>query len=251
MGVLAMGSVVAETVVRTDVATLRRRAHDLADHVRWDLRFSEITPLDCAGDRRRFRYATRLGFGLTVAGWGEQIARPDSPASALRFGSDDALAIIREGAGHWAVAETPAGLRFRTVYDYRVRWGAFGRLVDRLAFRPLMAWATRWSFDRFRRWLEDETPPEAAFRAWLTWTIARVALGLAWLIAPDLLPWPLALALALWLLSGRRDRAAAALATAPLLLDPISNLALVACGATIWTLSPLAPRAHLAKGTRR
>jgi Domain of unknown function (DUF4166) len=56
------------------------------------------------------------------------------------------------------------GVRFITQYDYETRWGAAGGALDRAAFRPLLGWATAWSFDRLRLWLEDGIPPEESLR---------------------------------------------------------------------------------------
>ena len=50
-------------------------------------------------------------------------------------------------------------VRFLTRYDYETRFGPVGRLVDRLIFRPLIGWATAWSFARLRLWLEDGIDP--------------------------------------------------------------------------------------------
>ncbi|OLT06581.1 hypothetical protein BJF90_16045 [Pseudonocardia sp. CNS-004] len=54
-------------------------------------------------------------------------------------------------------------------------WGRVGRLVDRLTFRPLMAWGTRWSFDRLRLWCERDITPERSLRNGLAEAAARVA----------------------------------------------------------------------------
>jgi hypothetical protein len=59
---------------------------------------------------------------------------------------------------------TEAGTRFITRYDYDTRFGAPGRVLDRLVFRPLLGWATAWSFDRLRLWLEEGIAPETALR---------------------------------------------------------------------------------------
>ncbi|RPJ52218.1 MAG: hypothetical protein EHM23_33160, partial [Acidobacteria bacterium] len=53
----------------------------------------------------------------------------------------------------------------------------FGRALD-LLFRPVMIWATRWSFDRLRNWIEQGTPPETSLRVWIAKAAARSALGL-------------------------------------------------------------------------
>jgi hypothetical protein len=134
------------------------------------------------GAPRRFRYATRIGGGLAIEGWGETVGQPDQRGSALRFGSADPRSLIREGAGCWIYREDSEGVRFSTVYDYAVRFGAAGRLLDRFLFRPLMVWATRWSFDRLRLWIEQGLIPELSLRLWAVKTAARVLLGLVWVI---------------------------------------------------------------------
>ena len=70
-------------------------------HERWDLRFTDIEYLPRADDNepQRFRYATRIGFGLAINGEGESIgerASEESRSSALRFWSDDGRSLIRE-----------------------------------------------------------------------------------------------------------------------------------------------------------
>jgi hypothetical protein len=189
--------------VETDLAcgpgALWGRTQDPADHERWDLRFTGIEYAEppAPGEPQRFAYTTRLGFGLAIRGGGETIAERDRPdgsrVSALRFWSSDRLSLIREGRGYWLLTPTPAGVRFRTIYDYDVRWGAAGRLLDRLAFRPLIGWATAWSFDRLRLWLERGIDPGTSARLALVHGLARigVAVILAWhgvvpkLLGPD------------------------------------------------------------------
>jgi hypothetical protein len=164
-----------ETTIRTDVDDLWRHTQDPTAHRRWDLRFGRIDPLA----QGRFRYATRVLPGVVIAGDGIASGtrhRADGTAvSALRFSSDDRRSIIRSGAGYWRYEPTPAGTRFHTGYDYRVRWARFGRLADR-AFRPVFGWATAWSFDRLRLWLEDGVPPERALRNALADLGARVGM---------------------------------------------------------------------------
>jgi len=108
---------------------------------------------------------------LEHGGEGETVGRRDSTdgssTSALKFGSDEPLSIIREGSGYWKYIPTDDGVRFLTWYDYRTRFGAVGAYVDRLIFRPLIGWATAWSFDRLRLWLEQGVAPEQAIRQWV------------------------------------------------------------------------------------
>jgi DoxX-like family len=136
-------------------------------HQRWDLRFGTITYLPRAGDEaQRFTYATTVAPGVSVAGTGESLGERDRADgtrwSGLRFWAADRRSIIESGAGYWRYIPTGDGVRFLTRYDYRPRWGRVGELIDRWMFRPIFGWATAWSFDRLRLWLEDGTPPERA-----------------------------------------------------------------------------------------
>ncbi|HLK60401.1 MAG TPA: DoxX-like family protein [Chthonomonadaceae bacterium] len=156
-------------------------------HARWDLRFTEIEylPHPDATLPQRFLYRTRIGFGLAIAGEGETVgSRNDAQGcrtSALKFWSDDYRSLIHEGSGYWQYVPTSDGIRFLTRYDYRTRFGLLGRWVDRLAFRPLMGWATAWSFDRLRLWLERGIDPTLSLVRTLLHTLSRLTLALLWL----------------------------------------------------------------------
>lgn len=163
-----------ETTVRGDLATVWRLSQDPNRHQRWDLRFTRIAPTGPG----RFRYAVRVLPGVEISGTGVhggERRHPDGGAtSILRFASTDPLSLLREGAGFWRYVPTGSGMRFLTGYDYEVRWGACGRVAD-LAFRPLMGWATAWSFDRLRLWVEHGTTPERALATAFADTGARLA----------------------------------------------------------------------------
>ncbi|GAA2782146.1 hypothetical protein GCM10010521_71150 [Streptomyces rameus] len=161
-----------EAHIRADLDELWDRTQDPARHQRWDLRFTEIGYLPRAeGEPQRFRYATRVLPFLTVAGTGVSAGEKERPdgtrTSALRFASPHPLSLLAEGSGYWRYVPAADGVRFLTGYDYRPRWGAIGALADRLLFRPLMGWATAWSFDRLRLWLERGITPERARYNWL------------------------------------------------------------------------------------
>ena len=176
-------SIYVEILVRAPMDALWAHTQTPALHERWDLRFSRIDYLPRAHDTepQRFRYTTRIGFGFEVSGEGETVGQRDltdgSRSSALRFGSGEPLSIIREGSGYWKYIPTTEGIRFLTWYDYRTRFGPSGALFDRLIFRPLIGWATAWSFDRLRLWLEQRVDPAQAMRQTLVHFIARVALA--------------------------------------------------------------------------
>ena len=155
-------------------------------HQRWDLRFSQIEYLPRASDRepQQFLYQTRIGFGLRIRGTGVSIAQrataEGDTTSSLRFHSSDWKSLIRTGSGYWRYIPTPTGLRFLTWYDYEVRHGWLGRFVDRL-FRPLIGWATAWSFDCLRLWAEEKQQPEASITLSLIHAIARITLAGIWI----------------------------------------------------------------------
>ncbi|MCO1653618.1 hypothetical protein [Pseudonocardia humida] len=175
-----------ETRIRADVELIWRRTQDPAAHQRWDLRFTHIEPLASGpGEPRRFRYAVRVLPGLTVSGTGVNAGerhRPDGTrTSALRFASAHPLSLIAEGSGYWRYVPDAGGVRFLTGYDYTPRWGRVGRLVDRVAFRPLMGWGTAWSFDRLRLWCERGITPRRCLRNALLdvgWRVGAAAAAL-------------------------------------------------------------------------
>jgi hypothetical protein len=159
-----------EILVRAPIDELWEKSQRPDLHERWDLRFTRIEylPRLSLSEPQRFLYATRIGFGLEIRGAGESVGATDesdgSRTSALRFWSDDRRSLIREGSGYWRYVPTADGVRFLTGYDYGTRFGLPGRAIDRLVFRPLLGWATAWSFDRFRLWLEEGMTPEHARR---------------------------------------------------------------------------------------
>jgi uncharacterized membrane protein YphA (DoxX/SURF4 family) len=172
-----------EVPIKAPIETIWKHTQDPALHEQWDLRFSTIRYLPRTDDGpQQFLYATRIGFGLEIAGKGESIAQRDKPdgsrVSSLKFSSEESLSLIREGSGYWKYIPTPDGVRFLTWYDYRTRFGAAGAIFDLIVFRPIMAWATAWSFDRLRLWLERGISPPIALRGFLMHVLARVTIAL-------------------------------------------------------------------------
>lgn len=186
-------SIYVETTVDGSVEELWERTQTPDDHARWDLRFTDITYLEReAGEPQRFTYRTRIG-GIEVSGRGESVGereREGEMTSSLRFWSDDPKALITEGTGFWRYIEQNDHVRFLTEYNYQTRYGLLGRLVDTVAFRPLLGWATAWSFDVLRRWVEDDVPPEASIRRALVHGLCRLSVAFVWLyqgLVPKLL----------------------------------------------------------------
>jgi hypothetical protein len=175
-----------ETFIRGSLEDVWRLTQEPSQHERWDLRFTEIDYLPRHDETlpQRFRYTTRLGFGLKIEGGGETAGSKEGAGgqrtSALRFWSDDPKSLIREGAGYWQYIPTGDGIRFITGYDYEVRYGALGRAFDALIFRPLIGWATAWSFDCLRLWIERGLDPATARRSSLVHGIARMVVASVW-----------------------------------------------------------------------
>jgi len=192
----AVPGIYVETRIRGPLEEIWQRTQEPALHERWDLRFTtiEYLPRPDPAEPQRFRYATRIGFGLRIEGEGESVGSrgeaDGARTSALKFWSDEPWSLIRTGSGYWQYVPTPDGVRFLTWYDYEVRLGAPGRLLDALAFRPLLGWATAWSFDRLRLWIEAGLDPAVGRRQALIHAIARLALATVWIyhgLVPKLL----------------------------------------------------------------
>jgi hypothetical protein len=154
-----------ESRIRAPLERLWTATQDPDEHQRWDVRFGAITYLPRAdGEPQRFTYATTVVPGVTIGGTGESLGDRDRPDgtrwSGLEFRASDRRSIIDAGAGYWRYIPTGDGVRFVTRYDYRPRWGRVGDRIDRHVFRPAFGWATAWSFDRLRLWLEEGIPPE-------------------------------------------------------------------------------------------
>jgi hypothetical protein len=155
-----------ETMICADVDAVWRATQDPCRHVRWDVRFTRITPIgETPEGATRFTYERRVP-GHVVRGTGVSIGereRPDGTrTSALRFHTRDRMSPIRSDRGYWRYVPAEGGARFITGYDYDAGWGMLDVVV-----RPLLGWATAWSFDRLRIWIESGVPPER----WPLWSV--------------------------------------------------------------------------------
>lgn len=180
-------SIYVETRIRGRLDDLWEKTQHPGLHERWDVRFTSIQYLPRAeeSEPQRFLYATRIGFGFSVDGAGETVGHHDDVGgrrtSSLRFWSDDPKSLIREGAGYWQYIPVDGEIRFITGYDYRTRFGWTGRALDRLVFRPLMGWATAWSFDRLRLWIEKDIDPAVSMQRSVIHALSRMTVAMVWL----------------------------------------------------------------------
>lgn len=179
-------SIYVETRIRGALDDVWRRTQIPKLHERWDLRFTSITYLGRPDESapRRFRYATRIGLGVEIEGWGETVGEKladGKRTSALKFGADDRRSLIRAGSGYWQYEQLEEEVRFLTDYDYEVRWGVIGRTLDRFLFRPALGWATAWSFDRLRLWIEAGVEPRGAARRTIVHGLAAATAFFVWM----------------------------------------------------------------------
>jgi hypothetical protein len=179
-------SIYVEILIRGNMDDLWQKTQEPKLHGRWDLRFSRIDYLPrAAGEAQKFLYSTRIGAGLQIRGEGESTGERDDSSgqrtSALKFWSKDPKSLIESGSGYWQYVPEERGIRFLTAYDYRTRFGALGKMVDRVVFRPLIGWATAWSFDRLRLWIEEGIPPEVSRDRALIDGVSRLTIAFIWL----------------------------------------------------------------------
>lgn len=156
---MGRAGIYVETLIAGDLERVWVATQDPAAHVRWDVRFTRIVLEDApAGEATRFEYERALALHV-IRGTGVSIGerrRPDGTrTSALRFHTHDRLSPIRAGRGYWRYSAVPGGTRFVTGYDYEPGWGFLDFVV-----RPILGWATAWSFDRLRIWVETGVEPE-------------------------------------------------------------------------------------------
>jgi hypothetical protein len=179
-------SIYVEIFIRGDLEELWTRTQDPKLHQLWDLRFSEIDYLPrMAGEPQKFTYATQIGAGIRIEGSGESTGEHNDSngqrTSALKFWSEDTKSLIEVGSGYWKYIPAGDGIRFITWYDYRTRWGTLGRIIDKLFFRPLLGWATAWSFDRLRLWIEKDIPPEISLQKTFAHVLSRLSIAFVWI----------------------------------------------------------------------
>ena len=180
-----VSGIYVEIPIRASMDELWEKTQNPQLHQRWDLRFTQIEYLPRHGEEpQRFLYRTRVGFGLKIDGAGESTGTRDGDdgerTSSLKFWSEDPKSLIKTGSGYWKYVSNESGIRFFTWYDYETRFGVLGKLADTCVFRPLLGWATAWSFDRLRLWIEEGIPPEASRDRALVYALARGTTAFIW-----------------------------------------------------------------------
>ncbi|HHT7139820.1 DoxX-like family protein [Bacillus cereus] len=155
-------------------------------HTEWDARFTEISYLEKQeGEPQKFLYKTKIGFGFEIAEEGESIGEirkeTGERISSLKFWTDNTLSLIQIGRGYWKYTPCKEHIHFETQYDYDTRYGRIGNVIDFYMFRPLLGWATAWSFDALKLWLEKGLHPRLLIRRTMTYWLVCFLFAFVWM----------------------------------------------------------------------
>lgn len=172
--------------IKTTMDDLWEYTQDPKIHSEWDVRFTEISYLEKnEGEPQRFLYKTKIGFGLEIAGEGESVGELRKEGgeriSSLKFWTDSKLSLISIGRGYWKYTPNEKKVCFETQYDYETRFGIIGRFIDLYMFRPLLGWATAWSFDALKLWLEKGFHPRLLLKKAVTYYLICFLLSFVWI----------------------------------------------------------------------
>jgi hypothetical protein len=162
--------IVVEAIIPAPVEVVWKRSQDPEQHTAWDIRFNHIGYLDETDERgyHRMDYRTNIVFGITIQGYGRYLTNAEHSHSSFEFDSGDWKSLIRNGRGIWLYRPCAEGTLFKTVYDYDVRYGWIGSVLDALIFRSLLQLATEWGFETLRQGCAGDEEPVARRRGRLS-----------------------------------------------------------------------------------
>jgi hypothetical protein len=173
--------IVVEAIIPAPVEVAWERSQVPEQHTAWDIRFNHIGYLDQTDERgyHRMDYRTNLALGITINGYGRYLTNSEHSHSSFEFDSDDWKSIIRNGRGIWLYRRCSEGTLFKTVYDYDVRHGWIGRMLDAAIFRSLLQLATEWGFETLRQWCagDDQATARRRGRLLFAWFYLKRRLG--------------------------------------------------------------------------
>lgn len=169
--------IVVESLVRTTVEDIWEKTQNPENHIKWDIRFDSITYLKDDGDDdfSKLKYVTTVGFGMKIEGEGKYLHNEKFKQSTFEFWSDDPKSLIKHGKGIWLYKQEGEKVYFKTVFDYSVKYGSLGRLIDRI-FRPMFCYATEFSFENLRSWCEGRKPSNELSKSYLSFVRQFLAL---------------------------------------------------------------------------
>jgi hypothetical protein len=175
--------IVVEAIIPAPVELVWERSQVPELHTAWDIRFNHISYLDQTDERgyHLMDYRTNIALGIEIKGYGRYLTNTEHSHSSFEFDSDDWKSIIRNGRGIWLYRPCQGGTLFKTVYDYDVRHGWLGGLLDAAIFRSLLQLATEWGFETLRQWCagDDQAPARRRGRLTFAWFYLKRRLGMA------------------------------------------------------------------------
>ena len=173
--------IVVEAIIPAPVEVVWERSQVPEQHTAWDIRFNHIGYIDKTDERgyHLMDYRTNVALGITINGHGRYLTNSEHSHSSFEFDSDDWKSIIRNGRGIWLYRPCSGGTLFKTVYDYDVRHGWIGRVLDAAVFRSLLQLATEWGFETLRQWCAGDNQATARRRGRLlfAWFYLKRRLG--------------------------------------------------------------------------
>ena len=148
-----MKVITESVVVPVAVADVFSYVQDYDRRSEWDVRVKNAERLTAAplGAGARVRYTFNGILGMTFWLEVDYIAYQPPQQSAIKVVRGSWGSIYREAAGSWHFEEVKEGTRFTTKFSYTLRWGAIGRLMDRLFVRRMSVLETRESLQNLRR----------------------------------------------------------------------------------------------------
>lgn len=123
----------------------------------WDVRLRSVTSLTplplCVGSLLQYHFA--WGF---LRFWMEAkyIAFVPNSHSSVRFDRVSFLCLVHSAAGSWHLNATETGTEFHTKFSYRLKYGFYGRWLDRLFFRKTLENETKQSLENLKRLIENK-----------------------------------------------------------------------------------------------
>ena len=174
--------IVVEVLVAAPLPLIWERSQNPEEHIKWDIRFSDIQYLDSCDEKGRpaLLYRTKIGFGVSVSGFGYYAHNSNHEKSVFLFDSHDWKSLITKGRGIWLYEEQDGGTFFKTVFDYQTRMGFLGTVLDKVVFRPMFQIATEWGFETLRLWCEGDEEVVAYRRSKIRFLLYAIPRYFGW-----------------------------------------------------------------------
>ena len=124
---------------------------DLEGVSRWN---PAIDTAECISDEQRGLGARRRCY-MHPSGWMIESVTEWEPEQIIAFAIDNAPP-IKTGLARFVLSDDEAGTRLQATFDYEVRFGPLGPVIDRLVVHRHLSSAWSDGMDGLRRHLEDQ-----------------------------------------------------------------------------------------------